>query len=191
MNRFGRLDVLVNNAGILRDKTILNLNEADFDAVIAVHLKGSYLCLQAAARQMKLQGQGGRIINTTSLSGLIGNFGQGNYSAAKAGIYGLTRTASMEFARMNVTVNAVAPVAITRMTEDLPMMQSLSKEDLGPQHIAPLVAYLASDLAAQVTGRIFGVQGRRVFEYTMQESAGFNRDDGLWTPEELHERLKS
>lgn len=188
MNKFGRLDILVNNAGILRDKTLLNMSEAEFDAVIAVHLRGSYVCLQAAARQMKLLGNGGRIINTTSLSGLLGNFGQGNYSAAKAGIYGLTRTASMEFARMNVTVNAVAPVAVTRMTEDLPMMKGVSNDALGPQHIAPLVAFLASDLAKDVTGRIFGVHGPKIFEYKMDQTEGVTKD-GAWSPEEIKERF--
>lgn len=190
LNRFGRVDVLVNNAGILRDKTLLNMGEADFDKVVEVHLKGSFLCLQAAARQMKLAGRGGRIINTTSLSGLLGNFGQGNYSAAKAGIYGLTRTASMEFAKAGITVNAIAPVALTRMTSDLPVMAGMSEEDLGPQHIAPLVGFLASDLSAEVTGRIFGVQGRRIFEYRMEQSDGINKDSGTWTPEELKAQLE-
>ncbi len=189
LNRFGRLDVLVNNAGILRDKTLLNMGEADFDKVVEVHLKGSFLCLQAAARQMKLAGRGGRIINTTSLSGLLGNFGQGNYSAAKAGIYGLTRTASMELVKAGITVNAIAPVALTRMTTDLPVMAGMSEDDLGPQHIAPLVGFLASDLSAEVTGRIFGVQGRRIFEYRMEQSDGINKDSGTWTPEELQAQL--
>jgi NAD(P)-dependent dehydrogenase (short-subunit alcohol dehydrogenase family) len=157
--------------------------------VISVHLKGTYLCTQAAGRAMKLIGNGGRIVNTTSLSGLLGNFGQANYSAAKAGIYGLTRTASLEFAKFNVNVNAVAPVAITRMTEDLPMMKGLSAEALGPQHIAPLVAFLASDLAKDVTGRIFGVHGAKVFEYKMEQSEGVTKDGGMWTPEEIKERL--
>src|SRR3989442_6074853 len=121
LNKYGRVDVLVNNAGILRDKTLLNMSEQDFDLVIDVHLRGTFLCTQAAGRVFKTQGKGGRIVNTTSLSGLLGNFGQGNYSAAKGGIYSLTRTASMEFQRMGVTVNAIAPVALTRMTEDLQM----------------------------------------------------------------------
>ncbi|MBK6684049.1 MAG: SDR family NAD(P)-dependent oxidoreductase [Deltaproteobacteria bacterium] len=190
LNRFGRVDVLVNNAGILRDKTLLNMGEADFDKVVEVHLKGSYLCLQAAARQMKLAGRGGRIINTTSMSGLLGNFGQGNYSAAKAGIFGLTRTASMEFQKAGITVNAIAPVALTRMTTDLPVMAGMSEDDLGPQHIAPLVGFLASDLSAEVTGRIFGVQGRRIFEYKMEQSDGVTKDTGTWTPEEVKAQLE-
>lgn len=189
MNRFGRLDILVNNAGILRDKTLLNMSEAEFDAVIAVHLRGTWLCTQAAGRQMKLCGNGGRIVNTSSVSGLLGNFGQSNYAAAKAGIYGVTRTASMEFAKFNVTVNAIAPVALTRMTEDLAMMKGVSADALGPQHIAPLVAFLASDLAKDITGRIFGVHGPKIFEYKMEQTEGVTKDTGLWTPEEIRERL--
>jgi NAD(P)-dependent dehydrogenase (short-subunit alcohol dehydrogenase family) len=189
LSTFGRLDILVNNAGILRDKSLLKMTEAEFDMVIAVHLKGSYLCTQAVGRAFKLQNQGGRIVNTTSLSGLIGNFGQANYSSAKAGIYGLTRTASIEFQKMNVTVNAVAPVAKTRMTEDLAMMKGASEADLGPQHIAPVVAFLASDLAKDVTGRIFGVHGRQIFEYKMEQNAGATKPSGAWTPEEIKERF--
>src|SRR3954449_2976739 len=138
LNKFGRLDVVVNNAGILRDKTLLNMSEQDFDLVVAVHLRGTFLVTQAAARLFKVQGKGGRIVNTTSLSGLLGNFGQANYSAAKGGIYSLTRTAALELQRMGVTVNAVAPVALTRMTEDLQMFKGLSAEQIGPQYVAPV-----------------------------------------------------
>ncbi len=183
MNRFGRLDIVVNNAGILRDKTLLNLSEEDFEAVVDVHLKGTFLVTQSAARQMKVQGQGGRIINTSSVSGLIGNFGQTNYAAAKAGIYGMTRVWSIELAKIGVTVNAVAPVALTRMTEDLPIMQHRAAEEIGPHHIAPLVVFLASDLAKDITGRVFGVEGTRLFEYGMATSRGVERD-APWTPEE-------
>src|SRR3954467_14739265 len=147
LNKFGRLDVVVNNAGILRDKTLLNMSEQDFDLVVGVHLRGTFLVTQAAARLFKVQGKGGRIVNTTSLSGLLGNFGQANYAAAKGGIYSLTRTASMEFQRMGVTVNAIAPVALTRMTQDLQMFKGLTAEQIGPQYIAPVVAFLARDLA--------------------------------------------
>src|SRR5215470_17376538 len=109
LDHFGRVDVLVNNAGILRDKTLLKMDESMWDEVIAVHLKGTFLCTQAAARQMVAQGEGGRIVNTTSVSGLLGNFGQANYSAAKAGIYGLSRTAAIELQKHRITVNAIAP----------------------------------------------------------------------------------
>jgi NAD(P)-dependent dehydrogenase (short-subunit alcohol dehydrogenase family) len=187
LNKFGKVDVLVNNAGILRDRTLLNMSDSDFELVIDVHLKGTYYCLQTVARQLKIQGKGGRIINTTSLSGLIGNFGQGNYGAAKGGIYSLTRVAALEFARAGVTVNAVAPVALTRMTEDLPMMKGIKADDLGPQYIAPVAAFLASDLAADVTGQIVGVQGGKVFLYKMTETDGATKP-GLWTPQEIKER---
>lgn len=188
LNKYGKLDVVVNNAGILRDKTLVNMSEQDFDLVIDVHLKGTFLMTQAAARLFKVQGKGGRIVNTTSLSGLLGNFGQGNYSAAKGGIYSLTRTASMEFQKMGVTVNAIAPVAITRMTEDLKMMKGFTQEQLGPQHIAPVAAFLASDLAADVTGTIVGVQGGKLFVYRMIETAGVTKESGTWAPAEIKER---
>jgi len=188
LNKYGRIDVLVNNAGILRDKTLLNMSEQDFDLVIDVHLRGTFLCTQAAGRVFKTQGKGGRIVNTTSLSGLLGNFGQGNYSAAKGGIYSLTRTASMEFQRMGVTVNAIAPVALTRMTEDLQMFKGLTADQIGPQYVAPVAAFLASDLAADITGAIVGVQGPKIFIYRMVETEGVTREGGPWSAAEIKER---
>jgi len=189
LSKYGKVDVLVNNAGVLRDRTALNLSEADWQLVQDVHLKGSFLCTQAVARQFKLQGKGGRIINTTSVSGLMGNFGQGNYAAAKAGIYGLTRTCSIEFAKMGVTVNAVAPVALTRMTEDIPMLKGVSTEQMGPQFISPAVLFLASDMAADITGTIVGVEGGKIFLYKMEQSEGVVKEPskGLWTPQEIKE----
>src|SRR5262245_27245124 len=144
VSAFGRIDVLINNAGILRDKSLLKMDEAMWDAVIAVHLKGTYLCTQAAAKQMVSQGGGGRIVNTTSVSGMMGNFGQANYAAAKAGIYGFTRTAAIELQKHRITVNALAPIAKTRLTEDLPMFQT-TKGHLLPEHIAPAALFLSSD----------------------------------------------
>ena len=188
LNKFGRLDIVVNNAGILRDKTLLNMSEQDFDLVLDVHLRGTFLVTQAAARVFKVQGKGGRIVNTTSLSGLVGNFGQGNYASAKGGIYSLTRTASMEFQRMGVTVNAIAPVALTRMTQDLAMFKGMTPEQIGPQYVAPVAAFLASDLAADITGLIVGVQGPKVFLYRMTETAGVTREGGPWSPAEIKER---
>ena len=188
LNKYGHVDVLVNNAGILRDKTLLNMSEQDFDLVLDVHLRGTFLCTQAVARVLKAQGKGGRIINTTSLSGLLGNFGQGNYSAAKGGIYSLTRTASMEFQRMGVTVNAIAPVALTRMTQDLAMFKGLTADQIGPQYVAPVAAFLASDLAADITGAIVGVQGPKIFIYKMVETEGVTREGGPWSPAEIKER---
>jgi len=188
LDAFGRIDIVVNNAGILRDKTLLNMSEQDFDLVLDVHLRGTFLVTQAAARVFKVQGKGGRIVNTTSLSGLVGNFGQGNYASAKGGIYSLTRTASMEFQRMGVTVNAIAPVALTRMTQDLAMFKGMTPEQIGPQYVAPVAAFLASDLAADITGLIVGVQGPKVFLYRMTETAGVTREGGPWSPAEIKER---
>lgn len=187
VERFGRLDVLVNNAGILRDKTLMKMDEAMWDAVIAVHLKGTFLCTQAAAKQMISQGQGGRIVNTTSLSGMLGNFGQSNYSAAKAGIYGFTRTASIELQKHRVTVNAVAPIAKTRMTEDLPMMQGM--DTLTPDHIAPGALFLGSDLCGDRTGHVVAISGPRVYVYKVVESTGKFKeaDGGVWTAQEIDE----
>jgi NAD(P)-dependent dehydrogenase (short-subunit alcohol dehydrogenase family) len=189
LSKLGALDVLVNNAGILRDRTLLNMSEDDFDRVLDVHLRGTFLCMQAAARAMKVQGRGGRIVNTTSLSGLLGNFGQANYGAAKAGVYALTRVAALELERLGVAVNAVAPVALTRMTSDLAMMKGASERDLGPQFIAPAVVFLASDLAAGITGQVLGVQGGKIFLYRMETTAGVERDPGLgpWGAAELAE----
>jgi NAD(P)-dependent dehydrogenase (short-subunit alcohol dehydrogenase family) len=183
---FGRVDVLVNNAGILRDKTFLKMEEASFDAVIAVHLKGTFLVSQAVAKQMVAQGDGGRIVNTTSVSGMMGNFGQANYAAAKAGIYGLTRTMSIELQKHRITVNALAPIAKTRMTEDLPMFQH-GREALTPDHIAPAALFLASPLAGDRTGYVLAVAGARMYAFKVVETAGKFKDDasGVWSPQEI------
>lgn len=187
--KFKRVDILVNNAGILRDRSLLNMSEAEWDSVVAVHLRGTFLASQAVARQLKLQGQGGRIINTTSMSGLIGNFGQGNYAAAKAGIAGLTFTCAQEFGRFAVTVNAIAPIAVTRMTAGLPFMQGLDTGAMGPQFIAPAALFLASDLAADITGKILGVEGSRLFEYKVTTSTGVALPEGTpWTAAGIQER---
>jgi len=191
LNKFGKVDVLVNNAGVLRDKTFLNMSDSDWNTIFDVHMKGTYFCSQAVARQLKAQNKGGRIINTTSVSGLMGNFGQANYSAAKAGIYGFTRTLSMELKRANVTVNALAPVAFTRLIEDLPMIQAMpnAKDSLAPEHIAPIAVFLASDLAADITGTIVGVQGPKVSVYRMIETSGATPKSGdKWSAQELRER---
>jgi NAD(P)-dependent dehydrogenase (short-subunit alcohol dehydrogenase family) len=184
---FGRLDVLVNNAGILRDKTLLKMDETMWDSVISVHLRGTFLCTQAAAKQMINQGSGGRIVNTTSLSGMLGNFGQANYSAAKAGIYGFTRTASIELQKHRITVNAVAPIAKTRMTEDLPMMQGM--DTLTPDHIAPGALFLASELCGDRTGHVLAISGARVYVYKVVESPGKFKEsqNGIWTAAEIDE----
>jgi NAD(P)-dependent dehydrogenase (short-subunit alcohol dehydrogenase family) len=187
LDAFGRVDVLVNNAGILRDKTLLKMSEADFDAVIAVHLRGTFLTGQAFAKQLVAQGEGGKLVNTTSVSGMLGNFGQANYAAAKAGIYGLTRTMSIELQKHKITVNALAPIAKTRMTEDLPMFQG--KESLSPEHVAPAALFLASSLSGDKTGYVLAAAGARMYAFKVVESAGKFKDDdaGVWTAKEIAE----
>jgi len=190
LSKFGGLDVIVNNAGVLRDRSCLNMTDADWDLVESVHLRGTWFVSQTVARYLKTRGKGGRIINTTSVSGLMGNFGQANYSAAKAGIYGLTRTMSIELKKANITVYAIAPVAHTRMTEDLQLMQMMpnAKEMLAPEHIAPVAVFLASDLSADITGTIVGVQGPKVSLYKMIETTGATPKGSAWTPAEIRER---
>ncbi len=188
---FGRLDVLVNNAGILRDKSFLKMDDEMWDEVLRVHLTGTFLCSQAAVRQFIAQGEGGRIVNTTSVSGMMGNFGQANYAAAKAGIYGLTRTMSIELQKHRITVNAVAPIAKTRMTEDLPMFQNV--ETMTPEHVAPAALYLGSDLAGDRTGHVLAVAGARMYAFKVTETAGRFKetDDGVWSPSEIAENWDS
>jgi NAD(P)-dependent dehydrogenase (short-subunit alcohol dehydrogenase family) len=185
VDAFGRVDILVNNAGILRDKTLLKMDEAMWDTVIAVHLKGTFAVTQAAAGRMVEQNQGGRIINTSSASGLIGNFGQANYGAAKAGIAGFTRVAAIEFAKYGITVNAIVPVAKTRMTEGL----SSVPDDFGPEKVSPFMVFLASDLAKDVTGRVFGIRGREILEYKYKITDGARAAGDAWTAQEIADRF--
>ena len=191
IDAFGKLDVLVNNAGILRDKTLAKMTVEQWDAVVKVHLRGTFLCTQAAAAHMAGRGEGGRIINTTSVSGLMGNFGQANYAAAKAGIYGFTMTAAIELRKHRITVNALAPVALTRMTEDLPMMAAMPDAQalLSPALVAPAALFLASERAAEVTGAIVAVEGKRMYLYRMMQTVAVTpRDPGGWTALEIAER---
>jgi NAD(P)-dependent dehydrogenase (short-subunit alcohol dehydrogenase family) len=164
--RFGKLDVLINNAGILRDRMLVNMSEAEWDAVITVHLKGTFAPAHHAAahwRELVKQGQkvDARIINTTSVSGIYGNAGQTNYGAAKAGIAAFTIIASRELRRYGITVNAIAPGALTRMTEDLGMGQldEEAKQRMHPRWIAPIVTWLASPESAHISGRVFEASG--------------------------------
>jgi NAD(P)-dependent dehydrogenase (short-subunit alcohol dehydrogenase family) len=185
VSAFGRVDVLINNAGILRDKSFLKMDETMWDAVIAVHLKGTFLCSQTFARQLVAQGGGGRIVNTTSVSGMLGNFGQANYSSAKAGIYGLTRTMSIELQKHRITVNAIAPIAKTRMTEDLPMFQGV--DTLTAEHISPAALFLGSDLCGDRTGHVLAVAGARLYAFKVIETTGRFKeaDNGVWTAREI------
>lgn len=166
IDTFGDLHVVVNNAGILRDRMLTNMTEAEWDAVIRVHLKGTFGPSHFAAAYWRERSKAGdevdaRIINTSSPSGIYGNIGQTNYGAAKAGIAAFTLIAAMELERYGVTVNAIAPAALTRMTENLGMGQAdeETKEQLSPKWIAPIVCWLASAESASVTGRVFDVTG--------------------------------
>ncbi|MGA4991236.1 SDR family oxidoreductase [Nonomuraea bangladeshensis] len=187
IERFGDLHVLVNNAGILRDRMLVNMTADEWDAVIKVHLRGTFAPLRHAAAYWRGKAKAGepvdaRIINTTSSSGIYGNPGQGNYGAAKAGIAGLTVIAARELERYGVTVNAVAPAALTRMTENL--IRSGAK-GADPEDIAPLVVWLASAEARGITGRVFNVRGGAI---SVAEGwhAGPGVDKGSrWDPAEL------
>ena len=168
VDTFGGLDVLVNNAGIVRDRMIANTGEEEFDAVVAVHLKGHFATIRHAGAHWRALAKAGekvdaRIINTSSGAGLQGSVGQGNYSAAKAGIAALTLVAAAEMGRYGVTVNAIAPSARTRMTETV-FAEMMAKPDSGfdamaPENISPLVVWLGSAESADVTGRVFEVEG--------------------------------
>ena len=193
LNKFGRLDIIVHNAGILRDITLLNMSEDDWDLIQKVHSKGAFLCTRAAGRIMKAQGHGGVIMNTTSMSGLIGNFGQSNYSFAKAGIYGFTKTAAMELGRYGIRVHAICPNAYTRMTANLPALKGITEEMLDPEAMASLVVFLASDLAKELNGRVLmahgGTIGAKVTEFKMKMANGFNKKDGIPTAEEIAKNI--
>jgi NAD(P)-dependent dehydrogenase (short-subunit alcohol dehydrogenase family) len=167
VDTFGRLDVLVNNAGILRDRMLVSMSEQEWDSVIKVHLKGTAAPSHHAANHWRELVKAGeevdaRIINTTSPSGIYGNVGQTNYGAAKAGIAAFTHIAALELGRYGVTVNAIAPGAHTRMTETLPGWGDNTAEKLAPRFIAPIVTWLASAESKAVTGRVFDVKGARL-----------------------------
>jgi NAD(P)-dependent dehydrogenase (short-subunit alcohol dehydrogenase family) len=187
VDAFGTVDIVVNNAGIVRDRTLLKMDEADFDAVVGVHMKGTFNVTRHAAEVMKAK-EYGRIVNITSSAGLRGNFGQTNYGAAKAGIMGMTFVWSMELGKYGITVNAVAPAGATRMTAAL--YERSGKEpppEENPALNAPLVAYLASEQAAHVNGQILG---RTEYAYTLfqhPKQIAWMWKDGGWTAAEVAE----
>ena len=175
LDNFGQVDILVCNAGILRDKSFANTSEQDWDLVVKVHLKGTYCCTMPVWKWLKDNGRPGTIIMTSSTSGLYGNFGQANYGAAKAGIYGLMRVLSIEGRKYNIRVMGLAPGAFTRMTADLPGRQGKEPDPMSlPENIAPGVLYMASDLAADHSGKVLGVSSRGVREIKMLQTDGFN-----------------
>jgi NAD(P)-dependent dehydrogenase (short-subunit alcohol dehydrogenase family) len=186
------VDVLVNNAGILRDKSLSNMDEAMWDVVNQVHLRGTYCVTRPVFNHMKARGEGGVIISTSSTSGLEGNFGQCNYGAAKAGIWGFHNCLWQEGKKHNIRSFVLAPVALTRLTDDLPGFQAEElKERMKPGLVSPLVVYLASELAKEYTGKTFFVGGGRIAEMKMVRGDGATKkeDGGLWTAQEIAGRI--
>ena len=192
---FGRIDIVVNNAGILRDRMIFNMSEEEWDAVINTHLKGSFAVTRAAAPLMREQ-KSGRVINMTSTSGLVGNVGQANYAAAKLGIVGLTRVTALDMARYNVTANCISPFAWTRMIGTIPTQTAAQQarvekiKKMSPAHIAPLAAYLASDEAKDVSGQVFGVRGKEIMLFGHHRPLMRIHHAEGWTVERLTEMFR-
>jgi NAD(P)-dependent dehydrogenase (short-subunit alcohol dehydrogenase family) len=196
---YGRLDILVNNAGILRDRMLVNMTEDEWDAVIAVHLKGHFAPTRHAAAYWRERAKGGetlraRVINTSSPSGVFGNVGQANYGAAKAAIAGLTVIAAQELQRYGVTVNCIAPNARTRMTEetfgDLPPPEEGSFDPLDPANMAPLVVALSADDAQDITGQCFFVWGGSINVLRSWDAGELFSADGRWDADELLVQFK-
>jgi NAD(P)-dependent dehydrogenase (short-subunit alcohol dehydrogenase family) len=184
LDTFGRIDVVINNAGILRDMSFMKLDAASLDLVLKVHLYGSFYVTMAAWPHLKEQGYG-RIVNTTSGSGMYGSFGQTNYAAAKAGITGFTRTLALEGRKYNIGANVIAPIAASRMTDDI--MPPALLELLQPSNVSPLVTYLASE-ACSSTGEIFSVGGGYMARIAIVEGEGVAFDHTP-TPEDVAERF--
>ncbi|WP_397475323.1 SDR family NAD(P)-dependent oxidoreductase [Pusillimonas sp.] len=198
---FGRLDIMCANAGILRDKVLWNMSDDDFDAVIDTHLRGTFTCARAAVMRFREQGEGGRLLLVSSLAGQRGNFGQTNYSAAKAGIAAFTRTWALECARMGVTVNAVLPMAFTQMVAGIPAMAPYAEllaqgkplppelragMGLGlPEDVAPLFVFLASEAAQGITGQCIGLGGDKLSLWSHPQEVRSAYRSGGWTAEEI------
>src|SRR5690349_18688524 len=192
---FGRIDVLVNNAGILRDRIFHRMSWSDWSDVINVHLHGSFAMSRACATHFREQNSGS-FVHMTSTSGLVGNFGQANYMAAKMGIVGLSRGIALDMARFNVRSNCIAPFAWTRMIDSIPAETEQEKErvarirEMTPEKIAPLTVYLASDRAEGITGQIFSVRNNEIYLFNQNRPIRtIHRSDG-WTPEKLDAQLK-
>ena len=207
VDTFGRLDILVTNAGVLRDTVLWKMSDDDFDTVIDVHLRGTFTTVRAAAAHMRAAGEGGRIICIGSPTGQRGNFGQTNYAAAKAGIVGMVRTWALELQRAGITANAVIPVAATAMTATVPYfaaaveadaagetMPPFFRHDLGfgtSDDVAGIIAYLASDAAADVTGQALGIGGDRLQLWSHPHPVATAYQPGGWTYEALQQSFAS
>jgi NAD(P)-dependent dehydrogenase (short-subunit alcohol dehydrogenase family) len=196
LDAFGRVDILVNNAGILRDVIFHKMSWSDWSDVIGVHLNGSFNMSRAVAPLFREQGSGS-FVHMTSTSGLVGNFGQANYMAAKLGIMGLSRGIALDMARFNVRSNCIAPFAFTRMIESIPAQSEQDKkrieafQRMTPEKIAPLAVYLGSDSAADITGQIFSVRNNEIYLFNQPRPIKMiHRAEG-WTPEQLATELKS
>ena len=191
IDHFGKIDILIANAGILRDKSFKNMDDQMWDVVIDVHLKGTYLTTKVAYDKMLEQGTGGRIIMTSSTSGLFGNFGQSNYGAAKAGIAGFMRCLWLEGMKYNVTVNVLAPTATSRMTTDI--LPEDIQDNFPPEAVSPPIVYLCSDEAKDITGRQFLVGGNSVSLLSWQVTPIAKRDlsEGIWGVEEIGEHIQN
>ena len=195
LEAFGRVDILVNNAGILRDRIFHRMSWSDWSDVIDVHLHGSFLMSRACAAHFREQNSGS-FVHMTSTSGLVGNFGQANYMAAKMGIVGLSRGIALDMARFNVRSNCVAPFAWTRMIDSIPAETEREKarvaafREMTPEKIAPLVVYLGSDRADGISGQIFSVRNNEIYLFNQTRPIRtLQRSDG-WTPERLDAQLK-
>ncbi len=191
IDNFGKIDILIANAGILRDKSFKNMDDQMWDVVIDVHLKGTYLTTKVAYDKMLEQGTGGRIIMTSSTSGLFGNFGQSNYGAAKAGIAGFMRCLWLEGMKYNVTVNVLVPTATSRMTTDI--LPEDIQDNFPPEAVSPPIVYLCSDEAKDITGRQFLVGGNSVNLLSWQVTPIAKRDlsEGIWGVEEIGEHIQN
>ncbi len=195
VGQLGRLDALVNNAGILRDRTLAKMTPDEWDAVIKVHLRGHYAPTHAAINHWREADQPGRVVCTASTSGVLGNFGQSNYGAAKAGIAAFAQIVAQENWKKGITVNAICPAARTRMTEGAYGDKLAGGQEAGfdfwhPDNVAPFVAFLCSDASSHISGKVFGVQGDTVELYRPFTSEAFiQKGDAKWTAEELVDRV--
>ncbi|MGO1770515.1 MAG: SDR family NAD(P)-dependent oxidoreductase [Microbacterium sp.] len=201
LETYGRLDALVANAGVLRDRVLWKMSDDDFDLVVGTHLRGSFTCGRAAAIAMKEQGEGGRIILIGSPAGQLGSFGQTNYASVKAGLVAMARTWSLELARAGITANAVIPTALSPMTATIPAYTELYERFVAgepiphefrhdhalgsPEDVAPLIVWLASEASKDVTGQAIGIGGDRLTLYAHPRSLDTAYHDGGWSPEAI------